>query len=193
MVVLEILQRNLTVLVRHPLATLLTLVLGAAAGFAYSYLPLHSSKLWQIEHLENRVQVQRAHIQELEAEVSRSNSEREELPEPGELEALESRLAEAEKRADELERERKSFQSKIGELTRSRDAWRKKHGAAESRVAELEREAAALAAEPPPEKARSALPAAPAASPWPSEVRPGTPPGLSPPPQSGAGTRPDLQ
>jgi len=191
-VVLEVLQRNLLLLVRHPLATVIALVLGGTAGFLYSYLPLHSSKLWQIEYLESRVQTQRSHIERLEAEVQQAAAERDGLPDPGELAALKTRLAEVEERADDLEKERKSFQGKVQKLTRSRDAWRKKHGAAETRIAELEE---AAKAPPTPEPALAPAPGTtPAApSPWPAEVRGATPPGLAPSPDAGPGSPPDLR
>ena len=189
-IVLETLQRSFGAMLRNPLAFVLTLIAGAGLGFAYSYLPLHSAKLWQVEYLESRVGSLRSQVTKLETDLAASEARAESLPDPGEIDALRTRLAEAESRTSKLEKERATHLANLEQMTRSRDAWRRKQRDAEKRIAKLE-------APPPPPPAAApepeVMPASPdpGASAWPEEVPSGRPFGDSAPP--GAGSRPDLQ
>lgn len=133
-------------LLRYPLLILTAFLLGALLAFAYSYAPLHSSKDWKIDYLEERLESRNEQVGELEAELEKARASLDGTASDEEVQALRKQLAEATKLADSRRSEIASLEKKVDRATRDRDTWKKRHATA---MKELEEQTANPAAPAP--------------------------------------------
>ena len=115
------------VVLRNPLLMLTAILLGAGAGFAYSYAPLHRAKDWQIEYLEGRLQARTEQVETLDQELASARGSLEDQPSAEQLSSTRAQLGESQELRKALEKELRGLEKKLQKAERSRDSWRKKH------------------------------------------------------------------
>lgn len=120
---------------QNPLAFLTTLLAGAALSFGYSYVPLHASKMWKIDYLEERVAGLNRQLRHAEVKLSQAEATARALPGDDDLKKLRSEIDKLKKEVAAARKEAGSFESQVAKLERSRDDWKSQHARA---VAELD-------------------------------------------------------
>lgn len=162
------------VMLRNPLLILTALLLGALLAFAYSYAPLHRAKDWKIGYLEERLESRNEQVRVLEQQFGEAQSSLDGTPSDGEISALRTRLDEATKLAESNKKEVDKVEGKLASMTRSRDSWKSRHGAA---MKELEAQSVAAAAPAPatPAPTGTGAPTAPTGDPVPASPAPTKP------------------
>jgi chromosome segregation ATPase len=143
------------VLLRYPLLIVTAFLLGALAGFSYSYAPLHRAKDWKIDYLEERLTSRTNQIEELERELGEVRSASENQPSGEQLDALRAQLAEANGLASSRKKEIAELERELDSANSSRDSWKSKHAQVASKLEKIEShstprptEARALSASP---------------------------------------------
>jgi chromosome segregation ATPase len=109
----------LKLLWRHPLPFVAAFALGTLCAFAFSYGPLHTSKNWKIDYLEDRVDAQNQKIGELEEELQGTRAQARGRPDPEELDALRTELEQVQAELAGSKTETRRARSKVRGLQRS--------------------------------------------------------------------------
>ncbi len=109
----------LKLLWRFPLLFAAVFLLGASCAFIYSYAPLHSSKNWKIDYLEDRVDAQNQQLSALEQELSQARARAQGGPQPEELEEMRGELEQSRTQIAGLEKDIRSSKAANQRLRRS--------------------------------------------------------------------------
>jgi peptidoglycan hydrolase CwlO-like protein len=139
-------------------------VAGGSIAFAYSFVPLHNAKNWKIDYLETRLEAKDERLRSAEHQLAAVQAEAADKPDSQTFKLLQDELASVDKTIKSLERDLSRAKRRVSELERSRNNWKKKHAAAESRIEAL----VSSNASPPPAEPATEPGATPPASPAPS-------------------------
>lgn len=165
-----------------------TFLAGGVIAFAYSYAPLHDAKDWKIEYLEDRARIEGEELRKARVQLAAAQAEAQSRPDGDTFKMLQEELAGTDQTIASLEKQLDRAKRRIKELERSRNNWKKKVAAAETRNQALAKEIEGLAAAPASEPGGTAtvpddtLPApgpaapAPVGAPEQAEPAPVTPP-----------------
>ncbi len=116
-------------LLQYPLLILTAVLLGGALAFVYSYAPLHRAKDWEIAYLEERLQTRTEQVETLEAELRKAEATVQGQPSNDEVKSLRAQLDESQSLSASLQKQVGDLEQKLTQANRSRDSWKKKHGA----------------------------------------------------------------